>query len=364
LAAALFLPQCLAWKAIFGSYLTMPQGSRYLDWSSPHLFDVLFSANHGLFATSPAAALGLAGLLLLLRRDPVAAGGSLLAFAAIAWTNGAVTDWDWEGGDAFGARRFDVAVPLLALGLTALAASLRDLAARWPILLPALGLALLAVWNLGWLAIFRGGRYPEAAPFDRVARDQALLFRRVAEGALGSAFGERGRGAGYEVLSGEYLFGVLGRDGALALAAADDRTITSGFSPPARREDGPAFRWALYPEACLSLPLRGDQTLSAIGVFLRAPRRTQPQSVTVLLNGRDVGQSEVGEEWSLLKLPVPPKAFLRGPNALCLRFARGLPGEGPDRPAAAVAEVRLARTLEDLGSSDAEASSEAGPRPE
>ena len=133
----------MAWKVLFGVYVTVPQGPGYLDWSSPHLRDVLFSANHGLFATSPALLLGLLGLVLHLRRDPALAGGALLTLAALAWTNGAVADWDWEGGDAFGARRFDVAVPLLAVGLAALRArrprpsagrscSPRRSSARWP----------------------------------------------------------------------------------------------------------------------------------------------------------------------------------------------------------------------------------------
>jgi hypothetical protein len=153
LALVLVTPQLVAWKTLFGAYLIVPQGPRYLDWSSPHLKDVLFSANHGLFAWSPALLLGLLGLVLHLRRDLTLAGGSLLAFAALAWTNGAVADWDWEGGDAFGARRFDVAVPLLAVGLAAFAERARTLAVRRPLVLPAGVLGLLALWNLGFVAL-------------------------------------------------------------------------------------------------------------------------------------------------------------------------------------------------------------------
>jgi len=39
--------------------------------------------------------------------------------AATAWVNGGVRDW--EASDAFAARRFDVAIPLVAWGLAALA---------------------------------------------------------------------------------------------------------------------------------------------------------------------------------------------------------------------------------------------------
>ena len=349
ISAALVLPQMLAWKALFGSFLTVPQGTRYLDWSAPHLRDVLFSANHGLFAGSPALALGLAGLVLCRRRDPALASGSLLAFFALAWTNGAVTDWDWEGGDAFGARRFDVAVPLLAIGLAAVATRLRNVAERRPLVLPLCVLGVFVMWNIGFVAIFRSGRYPEAAPLDRLARDQALLLRRVATGALGTLGGDRGRALAYDFFAGEYLFGALGRAGTLRLATADDRTVGPGFSPPAGREDGPAFRWAHHPEACLNLPLRGDRPLRAVGVVARAPRKALPQTVVLVLNGEEKGEADVGAEWTTLRFAVGDGAFRAGENLLCLRFARGLPAGSGDRPAAAVAEVRLAESLEDLG---------------
>ena len=340
LGFVLVIPQLVAWKVLFGAYFTVPQGPGYLDWSSPHLRDVLFSANHGLFAWSPALVLGLLGLLLHLRRDPALAGGALLALAALAWTNGAVADWDWEGGDAFGARRFDVAVPLFALGLAAGAARVQAQAKRRPWLLPAALLLPLALWNLGFVALFRSGRYPEAVPLDRVARDQALLWRRVATGA----FGPRA----YDFLAGEYVFGAIAPRGTLSLAQADDRTIGSGFSPPAWREGGPAFRWALYPEACLVLPLRGDVLPVAVGLRIRAPRKALPQELTLVLNGTVRGRASLAADWVSLRFAIPPEDFRPGENHLCLRFTRGRPGE--DGPAAAVSEVRLARRFEDLGS--------------
>src|SRR4029450_6194515 len=99
----------------------------------PHLVDVLFSADHGLFAWSPIAWLGLLGLVAGFRRAPVVHGGALLVWAATAWVNGSVTDWDWAAGDAFGARRFDLVVPLLAWGLAALLRALRPALARAPL---------------------------------------------------------------------------------------------------------------------------------------------------------------------------------------------------------------------------------------
>ncbi len=110
-----FAPQMLAWRRLYGSLVTMPQGGGFVDWSSPHLLETLFSADHGLFTWTPLTALGLLGLLALLRREGALAWGALLACAATAWVNGGVDDW--AAGEAFGARRYDVALPFLGLGL-------------------------------------------------------------------------------------------------------------------------------------------------------------------------------------------------------------------------------------------------------
>jgi hypothetical protein len=152
----------------------------------------------------------------------------------------------------------------------------------------------------------------------------------------------------YDFFAGEYLFGEIGRGGALALAHADDRTVGPGFSGPAWREGGPAFRWALFPQACLVLPLRGDLRPAAVAILARAPRRVLPQEMTLLIGGVERGRVALGPAWSRVRFAVPVDAFVPGENPVCLRFTSALPGEAG--PAAAVAEVRLALRLEDLGS--------------
>jgi hypothetical protein len=67
----------------------------------------------------------------------------------------------------------------------------------------------------------------------------------------------------------------------------------------------------------------------------------------VVLNGATHGSADLGADWTALRFALPAEALRAGENDLCLRFARGRPS-GDDRPAAAVAEVRLARELEDL----------------
>jgi hypothetical protein len=338
LAALVLVPQLLAWRALYGHLFTVPQGPGYMDWSAPHLADVLFSADHGLFAWTPVAWLGLGGLLLGLRRDPRFHAGALLVCGAAAWVNGSVTDWDWAAGDAFGARRFDLAVPLLAWGLATLLRAARPALARAPLLAPMALLVALVAWNAGLVALFRQGRYAGAAPLDRVAYDQARQARDLALGAAHGLAGESGRALAYKHLSGEYLHD-LHPDGVIELAA-EERLLLAGWSARANRTETPHFRWALAPEACLLVPLTGPHGLT-LTVEARAPRRALPQSMAAVWNGDALGVSPLSTEWSEAVWTVPRERARAGENRLCLRFGSAAPGEGGDRVAAAVSRVAV-----------------------
>jgi hypothetical protein len=331
-------PQVLAWRALYGRFFTVPQGPGYLDWRAPHLLDVLFSANHGLFAWSPIAWLGLEGLLLGLRRDPVLHAGALLTCVATAWVNGSVTDWDWAAGDAFGARRFDLAVPLLAWGLACLVRMTSPALTRRPWLVPAAVLAALGAWNLGLVALFRDGRYARAAPFDQVAADQARQARDLALEAAERVGGASGRALAYEHLSAEYLHD-RHPDGAIELAA-EERLLLSGWSARANRTDAPHFRWALAPESCVLVPLPRAKDLT-VAVEARAPRRALPQTMTASWNGAVVGSGPLDADWSESAWPVARALVRDGENRLCLRFANAAPGDEGERVAAAVSVVRI-----------------------
>jgi hypothetical protein len=336
LSTLLLVPQLVAWRSLYGRFLVVPQGPGYMDWSAPHLVDVLFSADHGLFAWSPIAWLGLVGLLVGLRRDRPLHAGALLVGAAAAWVNGSVTDWDWAAGDAFGARRFDLAVPLLAWGLAVLLRATAPALARAPLLAPTALLAALAAWNLGLVTLFREGRYAGAAPLDRVAGDQARLGRDVALGVAQALAGEGGRALAYKHLSGEYLHG-LHPDGVVELAA-ETRLLLGGWSARANRAETPHFRWALAPESCLLVPLSDPHDLT-LTVQARAPRRALPQTMTTAWNGSAVGVSPLESEWSEVAWPVPRDRVRAGENRLCLRFGNAAPGDEGERVAAAVSLV-------------------------
>jgi hypothetical protein len=122
-AAAAFAPQMAVWNVLYGSPFVIPQGSGFMRWTSPALWPVLFSDNHGLLSWTPVIGLSLAGLALLVRRNR-AVGWAAIGFLVITWyVNASVADW-W-GGEAFGARRFISCYPIFVLGLAVLFAELR-----------------------------------------------------------------------------------------------------------------------------------------------------------------------------------------------------------------------------------------------
>jgi hypothetical protein len=121
LAAVVFVPQLVAYRAINGRFGPSRLVTRKLDFLSPHFLDVLFHPGHGLFVWAPLLLVAAVGLgLLVARRHLVAAclaAGLLLQF----WINGAVESWSQAG--AFGSRRFVAATPVFAWGLAAVVAA-------------------------------------------------------------------------------------------------------------------------------------------------------------------------------------------------------------------------------------------------
>jgi hypothetical protein len=108
--AIAFTPLLLAWKAIYGEWTLVPQGSTFMYWTNSRWEAVLFTSRSGLFGWHPLLLLGLAGLcvLPLWRSQPtklrlLAVLGIVVLFAQ-AYINGAAHDY-W-GGWAYGGRRF------------------------------------------------------------------------------------------------------------------------------------------------------------------------------------------------------------------------------------------------------------------
>jgi len=335
-----FAPQALAWKLQFGKWLLIPQGRGFLDFSSPHVWRTLFSADHGFFNWTPLMLVGVVGLVLGLRKQTIFCGGALGVFLATVWVNGSVPAFDLGGGDAFGARRYCLVVPLIAVGLGfAIEASSRALARR-PLLGPALAIVLASLWNLGLVSHFRARKYPEMAPLERLARDQAQSLRYAAQDVLGFVAGDRGRALAYDYFSGEYFYTSFNRNGRIYLRSADDRYLMHGWSTPSRRISRRTFRRALYPEACVRIPLREPFRLR-MAITARAPEGALPQTMTIEVNGERVTSAPLRRRWREIRFVVPEDVLVPGENALCLRFSNALPEENGRRVAAHVERIQL-----------------------
>ena len=172
--AVMLLPQMLAWRAIYGQLIVMPQGEGFMHWTRPALIPVLLSFRHGLFTWTPAALVAVIGLGYLIRRDAFV-GWSALAIVLLAvYINASVSDW-WAG-EAFGARRFVSDTVFFALGLAAVFArdfwKNRPVALRWA---SAASIVYNLLFLLQYQLFMRGFR--ELVPYPTTIRQ--VLFDRL-----------------------------------------------------------------------------------------------------------------------------------------------------------------------------------------
>jgi hypothetical protein len=140
-AVAGFAPQVVVDAIQFGTPLPYRPASLSLQPLPGHYLDVLFSSRHGLLAWHPGIAAAAVGLLFIRERKLQAA--FVIAVAVEILIDGAAPDWD--GGFAFGGRRFLVLLPFFVIGYASLAARLDRRVA-------ITGLAALAAWNVVLIA--------------------------------------------------------------------------------------------------------------------------------------------------------------------------------------------------------------------
>jgi hypothetical protein len=256
--------------------------------------------------------------------------------------NGSVPDYDLAAGDAFGARRFSLVVPLIAVGLGAFLGAASRVLQRSPLLAPTALLLVLFFWNLVLITQFRNRKYREMAPLEELAADQARSLGRVSQALLGWAFGVRGRAAAYEVFSAEYFYTRFNRSGTIDLRDAGSDYLLYGWSTASPRRAPRPFRRALYPEACVRIPLREPFDLRTV-VTARAPEGLGSQTVTVALNGEELTSSRLTHAWKDISFTMPERYLIPGENTLCFRFREALADrdQAGARVAAHVARVQL-----------------------
>jgi hypothetical protein len=322
-AALIFAPQMLVWWRLYGSPLTIPQGAGFLA-HAPAIEGVLFSPRHGLFSWSPLLYLGALGLVLWLFLEPARALGAWVFLAALTRLNAGVDDW-W-GGAAFGARRFDAALPLLGLGLALTLARLVEATRRRPLAAVGILLAAGVGWNLLLAEQYRSGAwdYSEPVPFEDMGRGAVSLVDR----RLGSPFSlpaslfewlRSGRPpADYESLFTERRYSRW----SIRMGLDDRIFLEDGWSEP-RQVLGASCRVLIGEGAGLVVPLHRPRAYR-LGARLAALGASAAE-VGVLLNQRPVGTWSVAPgEWRELSMDLPEESLRPGRNLLRLRSPASL----------------------------------------
>jgi hypothetical protein len=141
LAAA--LPQWIVSTHIYGSPLTYLWGGEatpFAAFDRMWTWEPLFSWYHGLFPWSPFALIGMAGILMLFRRDRRLAWAGLFLFVT-QWLINATLERSFWGAYSFGQRRFDSCIVVFLLGAAVSLAAMP----RW---LAMASTALTSLWSL------------------------------------------------------------------------------------------------------------------------------------------------------------------------------------------------------------------------
>jgi hypothetical protein len=352
-ATLAFLPQMIAWHAIYGSWLAVsPIGPKIL-WTDPQLADILWSSRNGLLSWSPILYVGAVGLIMFAFSVPSVGIPALIAVAVMTYFNATVQDW-W-GSDGFGGRRFDGTIPLFCLGIAAFARYAAALTSRHPLRVVAAAGALLVVWNVTLMRVADSGLFRIGTPvsFGETGAAQARALHAwvgnpfTYPASLAFTLRNGLPPARYDLLSANrFLVDPLRPYARLDIGSEDSWALGDGWH--AAENDGPiTFRWAASPATVL-IPLDHAAPLT---VQVRAEAFTYPgaapQALTLSLNGRRFGPVTVPDQWTTLEFATGIDAWRGRVNRLQLEFShQRTPAEaglsGDRRPlAAAVDYVRV-----------------------
>jgi len=159
-------------------------------WTSPVLWRVLFSADHGMLSWTPILIPAVLGLFLFCLRDRVFGIGLLLSFLAFYYFIASYPDWD--GISSFGNRFFISLTPLFVLGL---AAFLDFLARQWAYFgkhfaVAATAIGFLILWNGGFVFQWGTNMVPARGPisWSRMMHNQCVAVPERVGGELRTYF--------------------------------------------------------------------------------------------------------------------------------------------------------------------------------
>jgi hypothetical protein len=186
------VPTLLTRRILYGSALSTgyPHPAEW-DWGDPQLWNLLFSANHGLFSWTPVLLLAAAGLLLLSRKDGALAAcfvASFLLFYYLIASYGT-----WHGLSSFGNRFFVSLTLVFVVGLASFFAAVEEWFPKRAGLLIAGPVVLLVGWNLGLIYQWGTQMIPARGPvsWSEVARNQYAVVPLKVWGSLRSDLSQR-----------------------------------------------------------------------------------------------------------------------------------------------------------------------------
>jgi hypothetical protein len=180
-----FLPQMLAWRCVYGHWLTSPIPTAH-NWFHPSWWRVLFSTDRSLFYWTPLTLVAVAACLSVVRRSDERLLLLLGAFLLQVYAMAALFGQNLYLGAAYGFRQLTESLVLLAPGLALFLGRLPRRRYCWIL---AAGLSLVA-WNLVLISELRYGYVPAdqgpdlssllAGAVQLLARKRWLLLEQVA----------------------------------------------------------------------------------------------------------------------------------------------------------------------------------------
>jgi hypothetical protein len=324
-----FIPQMLAWKSIYGSFLAVSPVGPQIRWWDPHLVDILWSSRNGLLSWSPVLYLGAIGLILFAFARPWIGVPSILALALMTYFNASIQDW-W-GSAGYGGRRFDGTIPLFALGVAAFAQRAAEVARRHPLRVVGGGGALLVLWNITLMSAAQDGRVRigESMSFGEAGAHQARAFHgwfghpfTYPASLLYAARNDVPIGA-YDLLSANRFLGDPTRPyGRVDVGEEeDDLWLEDGWHAP--EHAGPvSFRWASQSAGMiLSLDHRASLRVQVRVRPFDYPGAA-PQTLSIVVNGAAQPAVPIVGDWSTAVFEVERTAWRAGVNRVTLQFGR------------------------------------------
>ena len=174
--ALTLIPLMLFWRVVYGGWVmntyAASQPADPFDWRAPHVLQVLFSQERGLFIWSPVTVFVLWGYWQFGKRDrPLVLFLGLFLLGELY----VISSWyAWSGATSFGPRFFSNMLAPFALGLGAFIYSLKR-TPRWVL---ACVCAAFIIWNTLLIVQYSLELIPHtgAVDFEQVIRNQFLVI--------------------------------------------------------------------------------------------------------------------------------------------------------------------------------------------